>query len=235
MSDDWPALLTVFSSAQWQLQWIFVAMSLLFLASYFAGYAIAHRRDESATFTLPGYLCLVGSGASLSWFVMPLLPQPRMPGILDLIQGWDVSYVALATQAYGLFIGVWFFRFTVQSTKSNWSVTYHRFFAPDRLLTDGRYGIVRHPMLIGDFLCHAGIAVALGAIYTTLLIVIYYVIVEVFIEIQERYVLYPKFGDEYRAYAKQTPRSWNRALAGVAGIGIVLVAITFAEIWNQPI
>lgn len=214
------------TTPEWRWQMVGVAVSLVALLGYFAGYVIASRRNAESTFTLPGYLCLVGIAASLAWLVMPFLPQPRLPGIVDLAKGGAVSPIALVTQLYGAVVGAWFFMFTVRSTRSNWSVTYHRFFAPERLLTDGQYGVVRHPMLIGDFLSHAGIAVAAGGVFTIVLIVIYYAIAEAFIEIQERYVLRPKFKDEYAAYARRTPRSWSKGLAAVALVGIALVAAT---------
>lgn len=180
------------------------------------------------TFTLPGFFCFFGIFASFAWLAMPFLPQPRLPGIIDVFNGKNVHPIALATQLYGVIVGAWFFIFTSRSTKSNWSVTYHKFFALEKLLTDGKYGVVRHPMLIEDFLSHAGIAIAAGGVFTILLLAIYYLIAEAFIEIQERFVLYPKFGDEYRAYARRTPRSWSRPLAIVALLGIALVAATFA-------
>jgi protein-S-isoprenylcysteine O-methyltransferase Ste14 len=217
-------------SYEWRWQLIGVAISLVALFSYYLGYLIASRQNAEGTFTLPGYLCLFGGLASLAWLVMPFLPQPRLPGIIGFLKGEPVSPVAIATQLYGFIVGAWFFAFTARSTRSNWSVTYHKFFAPERLITDGQYGVVRHPMLIGDFLCHAGIAIAAGGIFTIALIAVYYVIAEAFIEIQERYVLYPKFKDEYREYTRRTPRSWSKGLAATAIVGIALVAGTLATI-----
>lgn len=215
-------------SFEWTVQWIGVGVSIAALALYFAGYVVAARRKAEGTFTLPGYLCFFGIFASLAWLVMPFLPQPRLPGVIDLLNGENVHPIALVAQAFGVVIGAWFFIFTSRSTKSNWSVTYDKFFAPEKLLTDGKYGVVRHPMLIGDFLSHAGIAIAAGGVFTILLLPIYYLIAEVFIEIQERFVLYPKFGEEYRAYARRTPRSWSPRLAAIAVLGVILVAATFS-------
>lgn len=186
-------------------QIIFIIFSIAGLISYYIGYTLAFKYKDEKTFTKAGYFCFAGGFTSLFWIVMPFLPQPRIGFIAEK----QLTLPDIFMHLYGLILFVWFIIFTIRATKSNLTATSEFFFSPTRLITDGQYRILRHPMLMGDFFAHLGLSLMLGAIYTTLLIPLYYIINEIFIEIQERKVLRVKFKEEYIMYAKKTPRSWN--------------------------
>lgn len=215
--------------ANWTYQLGLVAISLIGLLSYYAGYRIAAVKPPSGSHSLPGYLYIGGVVASLTWYVMPFLEQPRISGWLDWLRGSPVSTPGLAMTTFGLVLGVIFFAFGSKSTMRNLTVTAENFFAPARLLTDGLYGIIRHPMLMTDVLAHLGVAMAIGATQTLLLIPIYYLINEAFVSIQETYILKPKFADEYRAYSARTPRMFNRWIAVITITAAILIAWAFAR------
>lgn len=186
-------------------QLVFILMSIVGLISYYIGYILAFKYKDEKTFTKAGYFCFAGGFTSLFWIVMPFLPQPRV----GFLTGEHITTPDIFMHLYGLILFIWFLTFTIRATKSNLTATSEYFFSPTRLITDGQYRILRHPMLMGDFFAHLGLSLMLGAIYTTLLIPLYYIMNEIFIEIQERKVLRVKFKEEYILYAKRTPRSWN--------------------------
>ncbi|ELY4477096.1 hypothetical protein SMZ59_003223 [Salmonella enterica] len=186
-------------------QTIFIILSIVGLISYYIGYVLAIKHKDEKTFTKAGYFCFVGGFTSLFWIIMPFFPQPRIGFWTDN----NITTPAIFMHTYGLILFIWFLNFTVRATKSNLTATSKYFFSPTHLITDGQYRVLRHPMLMGDFFAHLGLSLMLGAIYTTLLLPLYYIINETFIEIQERKVLRVKFKEEYILYAKNTPRSWN--------------------------
>jgi len=223
---NWFHFLDFDTSVKWHV--VFICVSLVGVLSYYIGYVIAYRSQIKHTFSIAGYFCFFGASASISWLILPFFPQPRF----GIFSGGDVSIIGIATQIYGILLFIWFANFTFRAKKSNLSATYDRFFAPKHLITDGKYGIIRHPMLIGDCLAHAGLSLATGSIYTSICFPIYYIIAEIFIEIQERYVLFPHFKADYRSYSKSVPRSWSKNNILFPFIAIILFVASFWEIHN---
>lgn len=228
------AVLTSATPAEWRGQIVGLAVSFVGLTTYLLSYVLAYRKPPTGSRSLAGTLYVLGILASFAWYAMPFLPQPRFPGLLDLTaRPVDATvWIGAATQAFGLYAGIRYFTYTWRTTTLNLSVTGRNFFAPDRLLTTGVYGRVRHPMLMGDVVAHMGIALALGGALTVALFPIYYLINESFAEIQERLVLLPKFGDEYRDYARKVPRMMSRPLGLAFAIGMSLAAATL--VFAQP-
>jgi protein-S-isoprenylcysteine O-methyltransferase Ste14 len=75
------------------------------------------------------------------------------------------------------------------------------------LVTDGAYGISRHPMYLGYVLILAGVAVMVGSLTPFLVILIFAVLMEVvFIQVEER-MLEERFAGEWVAY-KESVRRW---------------------------
>ena len=224
------ATLTSVDPADWRWQMTGLAVSLLGLTAYFFGYVLAYRKPPTGSRSLAGMLYVLGILASFAWYAMPFLPQPRFPGLLDLMArpGEMNVWIGAATQMFGLYAGIRYFSYTLSSTILNLSVTSRNFFAPERLLTTGVYGKVRHPMLMGDVVAHMGIALATGGALTVALFPIYYLINETFVEIQERFVLLPKFGDAYRDYSRQVPRMMSRPLGLTFAFGMFLAITTLA-------
>jgi len=214
----------------WKLQCFGVIVSLLGLAAYCLGYVLAVRKPPKRSVSVPGLLYGLGIFASLTWYVMPFLPQPRIPGVLALYSRADdlTVWLGAAAQVYGIVFGIRYFLFTSRATLLNLSVTRQNVFKPERLLTTGVYAECRHPMLMGDAIAHLTIAMALTGALTILLFPIYYLINEAFVEIQERLVLRRRFGDAYRDYAKRTPRMMSFKLGAIFLVGVAFSASALA-------
>jgi protein-S-isoprenylcysteine O-methyltransferase Ste14 len=74
-----------------------------------------------------------------------------------------------------------------------------------QLITDGLYGVVRHPLYLGRILLHTGSVLILSSLYGFLLTAIGLMFFLVRIRIEEEMLL-QAFGDEYRDYQKTTKK-----------------------------
>jgi len=84
--------------------------------------------------------------------------------------------------------------------------TGHGILAEHRLVTEGAYGVVRHPVYLGAFLIWFGLAVAyLNA--TVFLIALLYVVPAYLVYIaSEEQMMVGSFGETYREYTRTVPR-----------------------------
>lgn len=229
MAELFPTLAAA-DRAAWCLQLLGVAVALAGLAVYAFGAALARRRPPRGSISLPGLCYGLGILASLAWYVMPFLPQPRLAGLLDLPARPDEPAVWLgaAVQLFGIVMGAAFFVATSRLTVINLGATRDNVFAPARLLTDGPYAGVRHPMLMDDVIAHLTIAMALTGSLTLALFPIYYAINEAFAEIDERLIMRPHFGAAYRDYARRTPRTMSRRIGLAFGASALLTLAALA-------
>ncbi len=161
---------------------------------------------------------------------MPFTSQPRIPGWIDWLRGEPTSPAGLLVTGFGLLLFLVFFAIGSRIGMRNLTVTGENFFASSSLLTDGFYGIVRHPMLMADVLAHLGAAMALGAVQTILLFPIYYAINESFASIDEA-ILRRRHAAAYDAYRARTPRmiEWRGALLLAVSAGLVAWALVQAR------
>lgn len=74
-----------------------------------------------------------------------------------------------------------------------------------RLITDGVYGHIRHPLYLGDLLRNYGIAAVFSSLYGLLFMLAANLFLMARIRIEEEMLL-GAFGDEYRDYTKRTKR-----------------------------
>lgn len=101
---------------------------------------------------------------------------------------------------------------------------------PTRLLDDGSYARVRHPMYAMFILANAGLGLAANARYGlvfSLLSLVLFVLNGIF---EERATLIPLFGEEYRAYMQRVPARFftplHAALLALAlGLNAALVLL----------
>ena len=167
----------------------------------------AYRRmaklKEGSSFAIPKFLYLVvGSLTTFVWYVMTFCHQPRFPGLIEAVKGQAVSEIGMVTSIFGLCMFIIFFIGGIKSVLLIRKVVNKTFLFPDKLLTTGIYGIVRHPMSIADFIAHAGICLCTGAYYTTMLLPVYFVLNDSFTWIGEYYALKPKFPTQLEDYKK---------------------------------
>lgn len=74
-----------------------------------------------------------------------------------------------------------------------------------RLITDGVYGLVRHPLYLGEIARNLGIAMILSSFYGAVVILVGNAFLLLRIEIEER-MLVEEFGQEYENYRKRTKK-----------------------------
>lgn len=100
-------------------------------------------------------------------------------------------------------------------------------------MTDGPYGKVRNPMIMGDLFCHLSFILLLGAVYTLCLYVVYICINVAIVHIENKYSVYIHFKNEYVEYAKNTPAYLNRELGLFAILYLVIIFMNICLTkWN---
>jgi protein-S-isoprenylcysteine O-methyltransferase Ste14 len=140
-------------------------------------------------------MAIIGSLLPLVWVVSPafrfaeypLYPEPFVAGVAFLV------------------VGLWIFYRSHADLGTNWSVTL-QVREQHRLVTNGVYRHIRHPMYLALFLYSIGHALALpnwvaGPSY----LVTFGLLFVLRLRTEERMML-EQFGDEYRAYMAKTKR-----------------------------
>ena len=172
------------------------------------------------------------------WYVMPFLPQPLLPqirykGTTELFASspvpWsEFSYLyapgnyVLADWiriAVGLSIFVCALYCIFRFLKENTSVTVEDYAAPKKLLITGIYRHIRHPGLAAQFFAVAGLTVMTGGFYTVMLLVLHMFALLACAHIEERLVLTPLFGEEFKNYRMHTPAFRCRVVTA-AGLAV---------------
>jgi protein-S-isoprenylcysteine O-methyltransferase Ste14 len=210
--------------SEWVIQGIALLISTLCaVAGYFAFWL---GRKESPPRVLCSTFFWVSLFTSLIWYVMPLLPQPRFPSLIQGILHADLvaSTIGVAGATMFLIYGVQ----ALQAVRANHIATgVHMcdFLAPATLLTNGPYARIRHPMFMGDFLAHFGLCLATGALFTAPLLPIYFALSAGFNLAEERWVLSQRFGDKYQAYRTSVPFAITPWTALPMAIGTLLFVI----------
>ncbi len=182
-------------------------------------------------------LHLLGIPTGHVWVVMPWLPQPRL-GAGDSVLGMFAAgpagsaglaapVAALLGLALALYAGVYVVRFMRQ----NFAVTLADYAAPSTLLRTGIYAELRHPGVVAMFYLVAGLCVASGAVYTLAMLPLFVVMLWTTTLVEEREVLLPRFGESYRAYAREVSGFFcPKSLAGLA----VFACALGLGLWGRP-
>ena len=108
--------------------------------------------------------------------------------------------------AFGLFLVVWccWLQFTVGGGTTGFSEP------TKKLLTCGPYGIVRNPMMHGQFLFFAGLGFLLNLLAMFLILPILILATHAFTVTIEELNLKSRFGQEWADYAERVPRWFPR-------------------------
>jgi len=228
------AAIAVTHGDEWSIQ---VIALLISLACAVAGYATFWLgRREPPPRRLCGLLYWISLLTSVIWYVMPFLPQPRFPSLLDGIQ--QTSAIGLAVGLIGLVMALFYGVQALRTVRSNQTATgagMRDFLTPSKLLTDGPYGRVRHPMFLGDFLAHLGVCLATGALFTTLLLPLYFAISAGFNLAEERWVLRPRFGQTFQDYRAAVPFAVTPRTAAVLALGALLFVVGALAVPPLPV
>lgn len=207
---------------------IIVLISLSGLLIYYYAFLLGYKKCNGKSRTpskLLERLYFVSTYPAVIWYILPFIKQPRMHGIYDWFNGtfsfFNIVYVLMCLGLFVFFFCVW----GKKSVSKNFEATKGTFYAPTKLLTDGIYARVQHPMIIGDILGHFSLILLTGAIYTIILFPIYLFIELYMIRIQVKYSLEPYFKPELLLYKKTTPAFLDRKLKFVALFIVLLLVI----------
>jgi protein-S-isoprenylcysteine O-methyltransferase Ste14 len=151
----------------------------------------SHRR-----FPRPAYI-LAGIAGSLGYLgpriLIPFLPQPSAGIPTEIAWSFGGALVLLGIAIMGHAIG------RLRANGRGQATT-----GLPPLLMDGLYGIVRHPMYLGDVLWSLGLAIALNAVYAVLLVPVWYLL-RAGLAVLEEQRLTDKYGETYDSYRAQVP------------------------------
>jgi protein-S-isoprenylcysteine O-methyltransferase Ste14 len=147
-------------------------------------------------FARPTYM-LVGIAASLGYIgpriLIPVLPQPSLG--LPAAAAWPLGG-ALVLLGVATMVRV------IARLRANARNPARDAEAP--LMTDGLFGLVRHPMYLGDVLWSLGLALALDAAYALLMVPVWWAL-RAGLAVFEEERLVDKHGDAYAAYRARVP------------------------------
>ena len=136
---------------------------------------------------------------------------------------FNVLYIPVSFLLFVYFFGIW----GKKSVSQNIEATKSAFYAPSKLLTEGIYARVQHPMIIGDILGHFSLVLLTGGIYTCILFPIYVFIDLFMIKIQVKYSLEPYYKSELIVYRKKTPILLDQKLLFIVLFMALLVICNF--------
>lgn len=153
---------------------------------------------------------------SIPWFWLPFTTQPRISGVLGLI----------LTAA-----GILFFIFGMALCGRAWRkilevVGWAGHAEPSRLVTEGTYGFVRHPIYSGLFVGMFGWSLIWGGAWSILLTPILYLLFRLEAWLEEKLVLERKFGGAYVAYRKKVPAFFPTVLIIPLLITVFLIGLS---------
>ncbi|MFB6114105.1 MAG: isoprenylcysteine carboxylmethyltransferase family protein [Halodesulfurarchaeum sp.] len=175
--------------------WATVATATLYIEV-----AVFTSRREYArrTYAIAGILAVLGFG--LPRALIPFLPQPTLgvPTPISMALGG-----ALFLLGAGIILRSWVRLRRASAERASVAEEARR-----QVIDDGIYGIVRHPMYLGDVLWGLGLAVALDATFAIALTPLWWVL-RLSLSILEEERLVDKHGDAYREYRN---RVQNRIL-----------------------
>jgi len=167
------------------------------------GAAIGTKPQASSVRTMLYWVSLL---PSFAWYVLPFLPQARFPSLLDGLQSGNslTLIVGLVGAAVAIWNAVAAMRVVAENGKATGPAMVD-FLQPAYLLEKGPYARVRHPMFLHDFLTHAGLVVATGALTTFALLPLYFLCSAAFNLAEETWVLKPRFAGAFVAYKQRVP------------------------------
>ncbi len=145
---------------------------------------ISRRRKRKIVYAIAGVSAILLFEAPR--VIIPLLPQPRFNGNPMIFK-----IVGMAIFLLGLSIAFTAFAQLMNAKRHGW-----------RLQTSGVYGIVRHPMYLGDVLWYLGWSIAYRAVYAIALTPLWYFL-RYSLAVLEEEKLVERYGEEYIEYMRR--------------------------------
>jgi protein-S-isoprenylcysteine O-methyltransferase Ste14 len=139
-----------------------------------------------------------------TYFFLFLLAGVLLHLILPLIHliPWPYRLFGCLPLVFGGWITIW-----ADQVFKQRGTTIKPHLTPSALVTQGPFGISRHPMSLGMTLCLAGIAVLLGSLIAFVAPIAFAVVMQLKFIPMEEGSMERVFGDDYTAY-KQKVRCW---------------------------
>ncbi len=141
----------------------------------------------------------------ISSFILPVIVLIIVPLSIEsniTVKHFSALLAGLVIMVVGLYIMIItvskFIRIG-KGTLAPWSPT-------NELITDGIYGQVRNPMIIGVLVVLTGESIAILSLNIFKWALIFFIINNIWFRLYEEPDLQKKFGDDYRAYKKNVPR-----------------------------
>lgn len=170
--------------------WYFPVLLLLLLAIWWTP-ALAWRKNEKLRRTLGKFLFIV----NLPFYYFMVAPafytQPYIAGTPGTILFWT----GVVVLSYGILLSLLTVPFKIKAGGPGYD--------PHQLIQEGVFGYVRHPQMAGALAISLGCACWQGAIYHLYLNIFYFFILYGQIWMEEKFLLLPLFGDEYRHYREK--------------------------------
>ena len=129
-------------------------------------------------------------------------------GSPDLLQITLIQWISLILLAIiGIGLSIWSIVYMKNVGKGNPFDAFNHEVAPrtSQLMSDGPYGICRNPMLLGVFIYHVGVLIALLSFGAVIVFIVEVIIMNIQVKKEEQR-LRNDFGKEYEEYTKQVKR-----------------------------
>lgn len=152
-----------------------------------------------------------------SWRDRCTVPEPYLLGIVTLYLafGRDAQVPPSAARGIGLGAGVllafvamvlmlWVLRVFPAVSTGHYVLPEHR------VVSDGPYGLVRHPLYLAAFLIWLGLGLAYGSVAVLAITIVYVVPGYLIYMRSEEAMLLHNLGDEYRRYRRRVGMLWPR-------------------------
>ncbi len=169
-----------------------------FLAVLTAAYGAASRWRALGNPYLRFAVNLPPRAAGMLAYLLPFLEQPRLENLdLNLALGGGLFAAGVVFRLYAV-IHLW--RINKPFARGRKQV----------LVDSGPYRLVRHPQLAGSTAMLGGWFLLFGALYSLCLLPLFLLLTALQAGIEERFVLQERFGEEYRAYRRETSAFFPR-------------------------
>jgi len=175
------------------MEWAVWVLMVLFCLNRLIFWVLAAAMKRNPSKLMGTILYLVVGSTDLFWFLLPIVPQPRIQSLALLwrIIGLVVAVIGISIMRQG----------SREFNKHNVSIRPDR--TPTVLVTEGIYGTIRHPLYVGLIIVALGWSLVWVAVYS-----LYFVPVIILLNIlnavlEERYILGTAFGDEHREYTQR--------------------------------
>ncbi|TAJ12672.1 hypothetical protein DMA11_11760 [Marinilabiliaceae bacterium JC017] len=189
-----------------------ISFTLLIILSIWACYRYKQHMQMGSfygnnNFSRMIYLNLVlGLPLTWGWCLSPFLPQPRLHGILSILQHQSAFTFA---SYFSVLIGfaILLYAMIVQGNvqKSNLTQTSADYARPKQLIIEGEYQKLRHPIIILTLFMILGLSLITGALYSLITLPFYFLICHYTAVYEEKYALRPLFGQTFENYRKKVP------------------------------